>query len=153
MTDFYCVKKDGKPAYDPSVEEEKRKRWESIPDGKTVNLPIVVPNDGKSWAQCKLIFGNMIANAVHQANEKAITVDKFLIFLLNQEEQKPVPIDKDFLHAFMYIISPTFSDDGNPITLSKMNKSQASRLFKVTQTFLAGMGIKIDDPPELSGKD
>jgi len=151
--DFYGKKKHGKPVFDPAVAEKRKKQWARVKEGQTFNAPITIPNKGKSHAQCKLIFGNMIANAVEQAKEKGITVDKFMIFLLNQEEQKPVPIDEDFLHRFMYIISPTFNDNGEPITLSKMDTFQASRLFKVVQTFLAGMEIIIDDPPEISEKD
>ena len=101
-----------------------------------------------------MIFGNMIANAVEQAREKGISTEKLMIFMLNNAKNdlpNGVPLDKHFMHQFMYIISPTFSDDGEPITLRDMNKEQASRLFKVVQAFLAqpDIGIIIEDPPEL----
>jgi len=150
--DFFCKKVNGKPVYDPAVERKKKEYWDKIADGKTVNMPLIVPNNGKSWSQCKLIFGNTIANAVEQAKEKGITTEDMMIFLLNDsKKQVPngVPVDEHFLKAFLYLISPTFNDDGKPITLSKMDKEQASRLFKVTQLFLARMKIIIKDPPEL----
>jgi hypothetical protein len=152
MSDFFCTKRNGKPVYDPAVKAAKEKAWDKIPEGKTVNLPVTVPIDGKSHAQCKLIFGNMITNAVHQANEKAISTEKMMKYLLLDDQRNipnGVPVDKNFLHAFMYQISPTFSEDGKPVTLSDMDTIQASRLFKVVQIFLANMGIIIEDPPEI----
>jgi hypothetical protein len=153
--DFVGKKINDDILYDPAVARKKKEYWNKIANGKTVNMPIIVPNNGKSWAQCKLIFGNTIANALEQANEKHITTEDMMIFLLNDAKRdipNGVPVDEHFLKAFLYLISPTFNDDGEPITLSKMDKSQASRLFKVTQTFLARMEIKIDDPPELETK-
>jgi len=151
VTDFLCKKMNGEPFYDSAVKEEKAAKWDSIKDGMTVNLPIIVPKRGKSHAQCKLLFGNMISNAVKQAKEKHITTEHMMTFFLNDAERNEpngVPVDKDFLHAFMYIISPTFSEDGKPITLRDMDTEQASRLFKVTQAFLARIEIIIEDPPE-----
>ena len=156
MTDFYGIKENGKAKYDPAVEEAKAEKWSKVKDGMTVNLPIIVPIKGKSWQQCKLIFGNMIANAEKQAREKHITTEKMVRFLLEDEKRNipnGVPVDRDFLHSFMYIISPTFGDSGKPITLSNMNTYQAWRLFKVTQAFLARMEIIIEDPPERSLPD
>ncbi len=154
--DFIGRKLNGKMTYDPAVEQAKIEAWNKIKDGMVVNMPIVVPKKGKSHAQCKLIFGNMITNAVKQANEKHITTEQMMIFLLNDaKNQTPngVPVDIDFLHAFMYVISPTFSEDGKPITLNRMDTRQASRLFEVTRAFLARMGIVIDDPPKLENDD
>ena len=150
--DFYCKKINGKPRYDPAVEAKKKKAWDRVKEGQTVNMALIIPKRGKSHAQCKLIFGNMIANAVHQASEKHITTEQMMIFLLNDAKRNVpngVPVDEHFLHQFMYLISPTFSDDGEPVTLSKMDTGQASRLFEVTRTFLARMGIIIDAPDDL----
>jgi hypothetical protein len=94
----------------------------------------------------------MIANAVEQANAKHLTTEEMVIFLLNDAQRNVpngIPVDKDFLHAFMYIISPTFNDEGKPITLRDMDKEQASRLFEVTRAFLARMEIIIDAPGEI----
>jgi hypothetical protein len=149
--DYPGIKRNGKQMFSPAVLRQRAAHWDKVKDGQHFISSLTIPNKGKSHAQCKLVFGNMIANAVEQANDKHITVEKMMQFLLNdalKQESNGVPIDKDFLHAFIYIISPTFSDDGKPITLSKMDTLQASRLFKVTQLFLARMGIVIDDPPE-----
>ena len=153
MTDFLCKKMNGEPFYDSAVKEEKAAKWDSIKDGMTVNLPIIVPKRGKSHAQCKLLFGNMISNAVKQAKEKHITSERFIRIGLEWAKKNipnGIPLDKGFLHQFMYIVSPTFTDDGEQITLSKMDTEQAHRLFKVMQIFLASPGLEIiiEDPPE-----
>jgi len=156
--DFLGTKLNGKPNFDPAVQRQWQEKWGKVKEGQHFKWSLTIPNNGKSQAQLGLIFGNMIANAVEQAKEKHITTEKLMIFLLNSaRENVPngVPIDKDFLHQFMYLISPTFSDDGKPITLRDMNKEQASRLFEVVRIFLAGpeIGIIIDDPPELDSKE
>jgi len=147
-------KKCGILVYDSQSQMRRAEFVNNIKDGKYVREVLTVPNKGKSWAQCKLIFGNMIANAVRQANERHITVERFLsIALKHLQKNIPIgiPLDEGFMHQFMYIISPTFNTDGEPVTLSRMDKDQASRLFKLMQIFLAspGLEIRIDDPPEL----
>lgn len=151
---FIGIKKNGKPTFDPAVQRQWQEKWDAIKEGQYFKWDLTKPNNGKSQAQLGLIFGNMIANAVEQANEKHLTTEDIIIFLLNYAQRNVpngVPVDKDFLHAFMYVISPTFNDDGEPITLRNMDKEQASRLFEVTRTFLAqpGIDIIIDDPPKL----
>lgn len=151
---FIGIKKNGKPSFDPAVQRQWQEKWDKIKNGQHFEWTLTKPNNGKSQAQLGLIFGNMIANAVEQAKEKHISTEKLMIFLLNNAKDdlpNGVPIDKDFLHQFMYQISPTFSDDGEPITLRDMDKEQASRLYKVVQIFLAQPGIEIiiDDPPEI----
>jgi hypothetical protein len=153
--DFIGIKKNGKPNFDPAVQRQWQEKWDKVKEGQYFKWSLTIPNNGKSQAQLGLIFGNMIANAVEQAKEKHISTERLMVILLNNaKEDLPngVPVDKDFLHQFMYQISPTFSDDGEPITLRDMAKGQASRLFKVVQTFLAspGIGIIIDDPPEIT---
>ena len=150
--EFTGKKVNGKAVFTPAVSEQRRKQWDRIKDGMTFKTSLVIPRKGKSQAQLGLIFGNLIANAVLQAEAKHITTEQMMIFLLNDAKRNVpngVPVDKHFLHAFMYIISPTFTDDGEPVTLRDMDTEQASRLFEVTRTFLAGMGIVIDDPPEI----
>ena len=148
--DFISRKQSGALICDHDTQINKAEFINKVKEGMYVKESYTVPRKGKSWAQCKLVFGNMIANAVKQANKKHITTEKMMKFLLEdaqRNEPNGVPVDKDFLHSFMYIISPTFNDDGEPITLSKMDTAQASRLFEVTRRFLARMEIIINDPP------
>ena len=152
---FKGIKKNGKPVFDPAVQRQWQKKWATIKEGQHFEWDLKKPNNGKSQAQLGLIFGNMIANAVEQAKEKHISTEKLMIFMLNNAKNdlpNGVPLDKHFMHQFMYVISPTFSEDGEPITLRDMEKQQASRLFEVVQTFLASpdIGIIIDSPPELN---
>jgi hypothetical protein len=150
--DFIGIKKNGKPNFDPAVQRQWQEKWDKVKEGQYFKWSLTIPNNGKSQAQLGLIFGNMIANAVEQANAKHLTTEEMVIFLLNDAQRNVpngIPVDKDFLHAFMYIISPTFNDDGEPITLRDMDKEQASRLFEVTRAFLARMEIIIDSPGEI----
>ena len=152
---FKGIKKNGRFNFDPAVRRQFDEKWDKIKEGQYFELSLKKPNNGKSQAQLGLIFGNAIANAVEQAREKHISTERLMVVLLNNaREDLPngVPIDKDFLHQFMYQISPTFSDAGKPITLRDMDKEQASRLYAVVQAFLASPGIEIiiEDPPELN---
>ena len=147
--DFLCIKRKGEPVYDPAVAELKRIAWEKIPDGKTVNMAIIVPKRGKSWKQVKLIWGNMVANTVIQAKDKTIGVEDLMKFLLADGIPKGQEITADYIHQIMYITAPTTDVDGNKVTLSQMDTQQASSLFKRYQAIMAGIGIIIDDPPKI----
>ena len=148
--DFITQKINGILVADYDTQILKAEFIAGVKEGMFVKESYTVPRKGKSWAQCKLLFGNMIGNAVKQANKKHITTEKMMRFLLDDElrnEPNGVPVDKDFMHAFLYVISPTFSVDGKPVTLSGMDTEQASRLFSVCQLFLARMNIIIKNPP------
>ncbi len=149
IMDFYGVKRKGKPVFDPAVEELRRKQWNRVKEGMTFKTSMTIPRKGKSWAQVKLIWGNMIANTIIQADDKGIDVGKLLIYLISEGIPKGQAITPDYIHQLMYIICPTFDEDGNTVTLSGMDTEQASSLFKRYQTIMAGMGINIEDPPAL----
>ena len=147
--DFIGKKVNGKPQFDPAVAELRRKQWERIKDGMTFKTSLTIPRKGKSNAQVRLIWGNMIANTIIQAEEKAIGVDRLLVYLIAEGIPKGQEITADYLHQLMYIICPTFDEAGNQITLSGMDTEQASSLFNRYQNIMAGMGIVIEDPPKL----
>lgn len=100
----------------------------------------------RSQKQLGMIFGLMIKDAVRQADEKAIGVEELMRYLLTRHIPKGVKITKDYLHALMYIICPTFNDEGIEITLSKMDTKQAGELFEQFRNIMAPIGIVIDDP-------
>ena len=148
--DFYGIKKNGKPVFDPAVAELRRKQWDRVKDGMTFKTSMTIPRKGKSNAQVRLIWGNMIANTILQAKEKCIGVDTILIHLIAEGIPKGQEITADYLHQLMYIICPTVDDEGNAVTLSGMDTEQASSLFTRYQNIMAGAGIIIEDPPELN---
>ena len=152
--DFITQKRNGVLIADYDTQVLKAEFIAGVKEGMFVKESYTVPRRGKSWAQCKLLFGNMIGNAVKQANEKHITAEKFIRLALKwMEKDIPcgIPLDAGFVHQFMYIISPTFTEDGEHVTLSGMDTEQASRLFKVMQIFLASPGLEIiiKDPPDI----
>ncbi len=100
----------------------------------------------KTTKQRGVIFGLMIKSAVEQAEEQAIGVEDLMRNLHAQNIPMGQAITKDYLHALMYVIAPTFDDMGNKVTLSKMNTKQASELFERVRTILAPLGIVIEDP-------
>ncbi len=100
----------------------------------------------KTQKQLGTIFGLMIGQAIQQADDKAIGVEDLMRYLLAQNIPMGQAITKDYLHALMYVIAPTFDDDGNRVTLSKMNTKQAAELFDRFRTIMAPLGIVIDDP-------
>jgi len=147
--DFYGTKQNGKPVFPPAVGKQRRVCWNKIKDGDTFKSSLSIPRKSKSYSQVKLIWGNMIANTILQAEEKGIGVDDLLKYLLVGNIPKGAAIDEDFLHALMYVICPTTNEDGKKITLSKMNTLQASSLFKRFCDILAGIGIYIEEPDNL----
>ncbi len=100
----------------------------------------------KTQKQCAVIFAVMIGQAVQQAADKCIGVEDLMRYLLTQNIPMGVAIDKDYLHALMYVICPTFNDEGKRVTLSKMNTKEASELFERFRNIMAPLGIVIDDP-------
>jgi hypothetical protein len=100
----------------------------------------------KSDNQVKMIFGLMIQSTIEQAEYLGIGVEDLLKYLIDGNIPKGVGLNKDFLHALMYVISPTVDEDGKLITLSKMNTKQAADLFERYRNLLAPLGIVIPDP-------
>lgn len=150
---YYGKKVKGKPVFPPAVEEQRRVQWDKIREGDVFKSSLSVPRKSKSYAQVKLIWGNMIANTISQAEEKSIGISDLLIYLLTDNIPKGVAIDKDFLHQLMYVICPTCDENGKKITLSKMDTVQASSLFERYINIMAGVGIRIDPPPTLTQED
>lgn len=147
--DFIGRKLNGKAVFDPAVAEQRRKQWDRVKDGMTFKTSLTIPRKGKSNAQVRLIWGNMIANTVLQAEELGIGVDDLMIYLLNESIPKGQAITPDYLHQLMYVIAPTTNEDGDRVTLRDMDTQQAASLFERFRTIIAGVGIVIDDPPEL----
>lgn len=100
----------------------------------------------KTHSQVKMIFGHMIQSAIEQAEDQHIGIDDLLVYLLVDNIPKGQAITKDFLHELMYVICPTTNEDGDRVTLSKMNTEQAASLFERFRTILAPLGINIVDP-------
>jgi hypothetical protein len=100
----------------------------------------------KSDNQVKMIFGLMIQSTIEQAEYLGIGVEDLLKYLIDGNIPKGVGLNKDFLHALAYVIAPTYDEDGNRVTLSKMNTRQASDLFERYRNIVAPLGIVIDDP-------
>lgn len=100
----------------------------------------------KSDSQVKMIFGLMIQSTIEQAEYLGIGVEELLVYLMDGNIPKGVGLNKDFLHALMYEVCPTFDDEGRRVTLSKMNTKQAADLFERYRNLLAPLGIVIQDP-------
>ncbi len=149
--DFTGKKINGLPVFSAEVMELRRKQWDRVKEGMTFRTSLVIPRKGKSHAQLGLIFGNMIANTVLQAEEMGIGVDDLLIYLLNGGIPKGQAITADYLHELMYVICPTTNEDGHRVTLRDMNTMEASWLFERFRTIIAGLGIVIETPDELRG--
>jgi hypothetical protein len=147
--EFTGKKVKGLPVFTSAVLELRRRKWDQIKDGQTFKTSLVIPRKGKSQAQLGLIFGNMIANTVLQAEEQGIGVDDLLIYLLNSGIPKGQAITAEYLHELMYVICPTTNEDGDRVTLRDMDTQQANSLFERFRTIIAGIGIVIDDPPAI----
>lgn len=100
----------------------------------------------KTQKQCAVIFALMIKQTIQQADELGIGVEGLMRYLLTADIPKGVGLTTDYLHALMYIICPTFNDEGKQVTLSKMNTVQANSLFERFRNIMAPLGIVIDDP-------
>lgn len=138
-------KTDDKPLnLDP---KEKNKLAEFFKNCKSGYYSITIKRSRKSKSQNQLgaIFGLMIQATIEQADDMGLDTSSFLKNLID-DVPTGVALDKDFIHAIMYKISPTFDKDGNEITLSKMDTKQAARLFENFRNTVAKMGIDIPDP-------
>ena len=119
--------------------------WQQAPPGRYV-VQIKRKRPPRSQKQLGNIFGNMIKDAVRQADEKAISVEGLMRYLLARNIPMGVAIDRNYLHALMYVIAPTFDDKGNKITLRDMDTKQAGELFERVRNILGPLGIVIKDP-------
>ena len=146
MKEFYGIIEDGKLKLLPAVNKLRKAHLDSIKNGTRVVEIIKKDFKPKTHQQVKTIFGHMMGSIITQADDLGIDISDLLVYLLDGNIPKGQGLTRDFLHELMYIVSPTIDDEGNRVTLSKMNTKQASELFERFRNIFAPLGINIADP-------
>ena len=87
MKGRYPFKKiNNKPVCTGPVNEQKCRDWAKIPEGGEGWMTIEYDVRPKTYSQVKLIWGNMIANTIIQAQEKDIDVGDIMVYLLSKDK-------------------------------------------------------------------
>lgn len=102
----------------------------------------------KTWKQCKLLFGYILPTIKQQADDKALGIEDFLVYLLDGNIPKGIAVDEDFLHALMYVIFPAFNEEGERVTVRDMSTQQASDLATKMMNVFAPLRIHVPEPRE-----
>lgn len=100
----------------------------------------------KSQKQRGNIFGNMVRKIKHEANEvRQDGVDGLIKYLKQLDIPKNVEANNDIIMKVLYTVAPTFNENGDEITLSKMDTKQAADFLKRVVNIMAGY-VYIPDP-------
>lgn len=148
--DFHGSINEKKQIQFPNTQITLRQQWlNSLKPGTNVIETIKRVQRGKTWKQCKTVFGLAFMMIVNEFEVRGWDCS----MLLNLPEPTGVSIDKDMLLMFFYALFPVYEDDRR-ITLSKMNTVQAADFYNKIQDWSASQwSIIIPDPrPELAGK-
>lgn len=123
-----------------------RQWWSSQKDGAMFKREWKKVYPLRSNQQIKSHFGLLINTVIAEANDKGIDTSMFLKMIVQDDLPTGVGLTKDFLNELFYLLCPIYDDEGQRVTLSKMNTEQASRWFEMLRNLLASRGIVIPDP-------
>ena len=140
---FIGTKIDGKLVHPPAIAEEKRKHWESIPNGSMVESSFSVKRKDKTPNQLAAIWGLVMAQAVNQLEDLGHGTE----LIYNLPKPTGIPITKDDLISFFYSACPIYNEEGKHIGLSKSNTKEAAKFFEDVRSWMASQWyITIADP-------
>lgn len=138
---------DGQPSFEKTLDDilaEIKKSLLSCKHGEAVEFKR--KRRPKSQKQLGNNFGNMVKKIKHEANEvRQDGVDGLIKYFNKLDIPKNVEANDDFVMKILYTVAPTFNDEGEEITLSKMDTKQASDFFKRAADMMAGY-VFIPDP-------
>ena len=140
--DYYGKKVNGEAVFAPAVAEQRRRQWAKVKEGGQFKVSLTVPRPGKTKNQLGNIWGNMMARAVLELDEKAMDTS----YIFKVDNPTGTAISKDLLCEYLYNVCPIF-EGGKRITLSQMDTDQANKFFDDSRAWLASQfGIDIPDP-------
>ncbi len=141
--DFHCTIQNGRLTLSDVQERLRRQSLASIKDGTLVRETIVREGRNKTHQQIKTIFGLVIAMIIQSFEDNGW--DSSII--LNTELPTGIPVSKDLLKEYFYIVCPIYDDEGNRITLSKATIEQAMKFIDDIRNWSASQwSIAVPDP-------
>ena len=141
--EFFGTKQNGQPVYPPVIAEQRRKCWDKIPEGAAFKSSLVVPRDDKTYQQVKAQWGMVIGMTIEELDSRGYDTS----FIYNLPKPTGIAIKPRQLQDYLYVVCPTYAEDGRELTLSKMDIQQASQFFSECRDYLASQwSIVIPDP-------
>jgi len=100
----------------------------------------------KSQKQLGDTFGNAIKKVLYEANDvRQDGIDGLVQYFKQLNLPKNIEATKDIVMKVFYTVAPTFNDEGEEITLSKMDTKQATDFMRRVKDAMAGY-VYIPDP-------
>ena len=135
--------KKGQMSMSPAQAALRRHWLTSLTNGTEIIETLQKRGKPKTWEQCKMHFGLALQRIVEGFDDNGWDCS----MLLNLPDPTGVGIDKDMLQMFFYALFPTLNEDGERITLSKMDTKQESAFYeKITNFASSQWQIVIPEP-------
>lgn len=126
------------------IQSKLRQQWlNSMKDGVRVKEVLTKEGTAKTVQQIRTIFGMVIALIIEGFNDLGWDSS----YLLNTKLPTGIPVTKGLLKEYFYVVCPIEDDEGNRITLSGANITQAMKFIDDTRRWAASQwGMNIPDP-------
>jgi hypothetical protein len=114
-------------------------------DGTPVKMKLTRISPHKTHQQVKTIFGLVIAMIIDVFEERGTDSS----VLLNTDKPTGVPVSKDLLKEYFYVVCPIYDSDSNRITLGsrKVTIEKAAQFIDEIRNFAATQwSIDVPDP-------
>jgi len=141
--EFRAVVQGHKLVYSTIQQSLRARYFAGLKDGVLIKETLVKDSCPKSHQQIKAIFGLIIAKVLQEFEDRGWDSST----ILNIELPTGIPISKELLKEFFYVVCPIYNDEGKKITLSKASIEQAMKFIDETRNWSAiQWRIYIPDP-------
>lgn len=115
----------------------------SMKDGCRVIESLTVERKPKSYQQVKTHWGLVITTILMEFSDRGWDSST----LLNLPVPTGIEVTKGMLQEYLYAACPVHNEEGQRVTLSKMNTLEASQFFEMVRNFAASQwSIYIPEP-------
>jgi len=145
MKEYHGIIRDGNFELSLTQLQQRESYLKSLKDDTRVTEIFKVQRKEKTWEQVKTHFGFALQQIVEEMDSRGW--DSSIIY--NLPKPTGVPITRDMLHQFFYVLYPVYNDTGELITMSHedWSRKNSCELFDSIRNFTASQwDIYIRDP-------
>jgi len=151
MKEFHGIIKNGRFELSLTQLQQRQSYLKNLTDDTRVIETLRKEGKSKSWEQVKTHFGFALMRIVEEMESRGW--DSSIIY--NLPKSTGVPVSKDMLHLFFYVMFPIYNDAGERITMSHNDwtSKNSCELFDNVRNFAASQWSIYIPEPDKNWKD
>lgn len=143
MPKFHGTIQNGQLILPPIQKWLRQQYFATLKDGTLLRETLTKEGFSKTHRQIKTIFGLVITTVIQNFDDNGW--DSSII--LNTKLPTGIPVTKELLKEFFYVVCPIFNDEGVRITLRKATIEQAMKFIDDIRNWSASQwSIFVPDP-------